>query len=719
MPRPDLVDRLTGSSPPVVAIVAPPGYGKTTLLAEWQETEARAVAWISLDNSDNDPVVLTTHLATALDRIEPLGPLVFAALSSTGTSVISTVLPRLGAAVAAISRPFVLLLDDLHVLNEQVCLDVVAEIAERLPAGSQLAVTSRVVPDLPLARLRARGALAEVGASDLALDSVAARSLMRSAGVDLPEAAVAELTRRTEGWPTGLYLAALSVQARGEQGVQAIAFRGDDRFVADYVRSEILTGLPDEVAQFLIVSAVLDRMCGSLCDAVVRRSGSAEVLRSIERSNLLLVPLDHHREWYRYHHLLRDVLLSELDSRKPGLAPILHRRAADWFEANGLPEEAFHHAHAGGDDDRAASLLEQLALPLTRTGRLKTMQGWLDQLGEAAIGRHPSLAVLAGWSAALSGDVIGATWWADLAERSPVVGAPTDGSVSPESRLHLLNALTCRHGVVQMRRDAEIAVRLESERSPWHPPALALQGVALLLAGDLDQADDILTDAVESAERAGAGPTASIALAERSLLAMAGGDWHAAHRFADRALAAVETGHLQEYVLSSITFAAVARVALQRGDVVTAKTEVIRSQRLRPLLTRAVPWLSVQTMVELARVQFALADRAGAWMLLSDARDIVRRMPDLGILGDQLGDVQRRLELLRGGDLPGPTALTAAELRLLAYLPTHLSFREIGERLFVSTNTVKTHAISIYRKLGVSSRTDAVVRARDIGLLEA
>jgi LuxR family transcriptional regulator, maltose regulon positive regulatory protein len=719
VPRTALVDRLTGSSAPVVAIVAPPGYGKTTLLAQWQETESRAVSWISLDSGDNDPIVLTTHLATALDRIEPLAPPVFAALSSTGTSVISTVLPRLGAAVAAMSRPIVLLLDDLHVVNDQVCLDVVAEIAERLPPGSQLAVTSRAVPDIPLARLRARGALAEIGASDLALDAVAARSLMRSAGVDLPDAAVAELTRRTEGWPTGLYLAALSVQARGEDKVQAIAFRGDDRFVADYVRSEILTGLPDDLVRFLVLSAVLDRMCGSLCDAVVRRSGSAGVLRSIERSNLLLVPLDHHREWYRYHHLLRDVLLAELDSGEPGLAPILHRRAADWFEANGFAEEAFHHAHAGGDDDRAAQLLEQLALPLNRTGRLKTMQGWLHQLGEVTIGRHPSLAVLAGWSAALSGDVIGATWWSELAERSPVVEAAADGGTSPDSRLHLLNAMTCRHGVDQMRRDAEIAVRLESERSPWHPPALALQGVALLLTGDLDKADDVLSDAVESAERGGAGPAASIALAERSLLAMGRSDWHAAHRFADRALATVEAGHLQEYMVSSITFAAVARVAVHHGDVAAAKREVIRSQRLRPLLTRAVPWLSVQTMAELARVQFALADRAGAWMLLSDARDIVGRMPDLGVLGEQLGDIQRRLELLRGGDLPGPTALTAAELRLLAYLPTHLSFREIGERLFVSTNTVKTHAISIYRKLGVSSRTDAVVRARDIGLLEA
>jgi LuxR family transcriptional regulator, maltose regulon positive regulatory protein len=713
-----LVDRLSSSGARVVAIVAPAGYGKTTLLGEWAETDTRAVAWVSLDAGDNDPVVLLTHLAVALDRIEPLSPLVFAALSSRGPTVMSTVLPRLAAALASMTRPVVLLLDDIHSLVDPACLDAVAELAERLPADSQLAATSRSVPALPLARLRARGVLAEVGASDLALDAGGARWLMKDAGVDLSDEVVAELTERTEGWPTGLYLAALSVLGRRNGEIQGIAFTGDDRFVADYVRSEILTLLPDDVVQFLVRSSVLDSMSGSLCDAVLLRSGSAQVLDSIESSNLLLVPLDNHRKWYRYHHLLRDVLVTELNLREPDLAPLLHGRAADWYDANGMPEDAVHHAYAGGDHDRAALLLEQLALPLSRTGRLKTMQAWLNRLDEKVMERHPSLAVLAGWAAAMSGDAIGAIWWADLAERSTFVEAPLDGSASTESTLHLLHALICRRGVDRMREDAEVAVRLETEGSPWRPEALVLQGVATLLAGDVDRADDVLADAVESGERIGAFPVVSVALAERSLLAVGRGNWTAARGFADRALATVETGQLDEHLLSSITFAAVARTAIQHGDVTVARREVMRTQRLRPMLTRAIPWLAVQTMVELARVQFALSDRAGAWMLLSDAREIVRRMQDPGVLTDQLTHVQRRLEQIRGGDLPGPTALTAAELRLLSYLPTHLSFREIAERLSVSPNTIKTQAMSIYRKLSVSARTDAVRRARDVGLLE-
>lgn len=713
-----LVDRLSSSGSPVVTIVAPAGYGKTTLLGAWAETDTRAVAWVSLDAGDNDPVVLLTHLAVALDRIEPLSPLVFAALSSRGPTVMSTVLPRLASALASMTRPVVLLLDDIHSLADRACLDAIAELAERLPMDSQLVVTSRSVPALPLARLRARGVLVEVGAWDLALDAGGARSLMRDAGVDLPDEVVAELTERTEGWPTGLYLAALSVLALGNREIQGIAFTGDDRFVADYVRSEILALLPDDVVQFLTRSSVLGSMSGSLCDAVLLRSGSAQVLDSIESSNLLLVPLDNHRKWYRYHHLFRDVLVTELNLREPDLAPLLHGRAADWYDANGMLEDAVHHTYAGGDHDRAALLLEQLALQLNRTGRLKTMQAWLDRLDERVMERHPSLAVLAGWAAAMSGDAIGATWWADLAERSAFVEAPLDGSASTESTLHLLRALTCRWGVERMRKDAEVAVRLETEGSPWRPEALVLEGIATLLVGDADMADDILADAIESGERIGAFPAVSVALAERSLLAVGRGNWPAARGFADRALAAVEMGHLDEHLLSSITFAAVARTALQHGDVSVARREVMRTQRLRPMLTRAVPWLATQTMVELARVQFALSDRAGAWMLLSDAREIVRRMQDPGILTDQLADVQHRLEQIREGDLPGPTALTAAELRLLSYLPTHQSFREIAERLFVSPNTIKTQAVSIYRKLSVSARTDAVLRARDIGLLE-
>ncbi|WP_162606095.1 LuxR C-terminal-related transcriptional regulator [Jiangella aurantiaca] len=715
--RRTLIDRLSRSAAPVVAIHAAAGYGKTTLLSEWSRVENRPVAWVSLDGGDNDPVGLLSHVAVALDRIEPLPPTVFTALASRSGSVMSTVLPRLGSALAAMTTPVVLLLDDVHSLVEHACLDAIAELAQRLPSGSQLAVTSRTVPGLPLARWRANGVLAEIDVSDLALDATEARTLLRNAGVDLPDEAMAELTRRTEGWPAGLCLAALSLAAGGHTRPLGPAFAGSDRFVADYVQAEVLAQLPGDLVRFLTHTAILDRMCGSLCDAVLQRSGSSQLLGSAEDSQLFLLPLDHHREWYRYHHLFRDVLLTELTSRRPGVAPVLHSRAADWFERQGMHEEALHHAWAAGDEDRAALLLEQLALQLYRTSRLDTLRAWLDRFDEKVMERHPSLAVLAGWTAALTGDAIGAAWWADLAERSCAT-SPPHGGTTAVSTLHLLHALTCRRGVDQMRKDAQAAVRLEPEAGPWRPAALMLYGASTLLAGDAEQADAILADAVEAAERIDAFPMSSLALAERSLAAMSRGDWTAAETLTRRARITVERGGLETYLPSSITFAVVARTALHSGNVLLAQQEVIRAHRLRPMLTRAIPWLAAQTMIELAQVQLALSDRAGAWTLLADARDIVARVPDLGTLGDQLGELQRRLGQFQVRGVPGPTSLTAAELRLLSYLPTHLSFREIGERFHLSPNTIKSQAISIYRKLSVSARTDAVLRARDIGLLE-
>ena len=715
-----VVDRVRRSPARVAAIVAPAGYGKTTLLREWSQIETRPVVWLSTDGRDNDPIVFLAHLAVAIDRVEPLDRRVFAALSSPGVSVVSTVLPRLASAFASITQPIVLLLDDVHHLVERACLDAIAELAERLPPGSQLAITSRTAPAMPLARLRANGALVEIGTSDLALDRAQARSLLRDAGVDLPDDVVTELTQKTEGWPTGLYLAAHASLATGDVGVRGIAFTGDDRFVTDYVRSEILARLPGVLVRFLTRTAVLDRMSGSLCDAVLRQSGSARVLALIEDSNLLLVPLDRRRAWYRYHHLFRDVLMTELTAREPELVPTLHRRAARWLEENGHLDEAIDHAHAGGEDDRTAVLFERMALSLHRQGRFGTLLTWLDRFDDAFVERHPGVAVLAAWTAALTGDAIGAGWWADVLERSPATAHRADlaKSSAPASALHIVRALTSRRGIERMRDDAEAAVHLEAAGSPWRPAALVLYGVGTILGGDEARADGILTDAIEAGERAGARPVTSVGLAERSLLAMNRGDWSAASAFAQQARATIDDGHLEDYVLSSITFAVAARTALHVGDVDVAREAIVRSQRLRPMLTSAIPWLTAQTMVELARVQLALADRAGAWASLADAREAIARLPDLGTLGDQVVDLQRRLRQLRAGSMPGPTALTPAELRLLPYLPTHLSFREIGERLHVSPNTVKTQAISIYRKLTVSSRADAVAIAQDIGLLE-
>ena len=356
----DLIDRVSASKARAVSVVAPAGFGKTTLLAHLAERDERSFAMVALDERDNDPVVLLRYVAAALDRIEPVPASAFEALSTPGRSVWSTCIPRVCAALSAMASPVVLVLDDLHLVSDPTCMDAVAALIDHTPGRSRIVVSSREEPALPLALLRSQGRVLEIGAGDLRLRPEEAATLLRNAGVDLDDAAVAELVERTEGWPAGLYLAALSLQA-GSVGAHGVgAFGGNDRFVADYLRSELLARLTDEEVRFLTRTSVLDRMCGGLCDAVVARHDSARVLVALERRNRFLVPLDRSRTWYRYHHLFRDLLRGELAFREPEIACELNRRAMAWCETNGLAEQALHYAHEAGETDTATRLIEQL-----------------------------------------------------------------------------------------------------------------------------------------------------------------------------------------------------------------------------------------------------------------------------------------------------------------------------------------------------------------------
>jgi LuxR family transcriptional regulator, maltose regulon positive regulatory protein len=709
-----LVDRLLAApAVPVVCVIAPAGFGKTTLLAQWAQEKGSRVAWVSADQRDNDPAVLLTYIVVALDRVEPIDLKVGGALVAPGASIVGAV-PRLVAAVAAMTQPVALVLDHVEPLVNQECLDMIAELAIQLPTGSQLLLAARARPPLPVALLRAQGRVMELGAEELAMDPQEARALLEDGGVGLGDAEAAELIGRTEGWPVGLYLAALAHKAGGPRQVWA-GFSGADRFMADYLWSEFLGQLPPERLTFLTRTAVLDRMCGPLCDAVLDTTGSSDVLASLEASNLLLVPLDRRGSWYRYHHLFRELLLAELGRREPELVPELHRRAAGWWEANGLPESAIDHAQAAGDADRVARLVWDLALPAYGAGRVDTARrwfGWFEDQG--LLGRYPTVAVLGAWLQALLGLPVAAERWADVAERGPVAGTLPDGSTT-QSYLALLRALLCRDGLDRMRADTQAALDKLSPESQWRPTAQLLEGIGYLLAGQADRADPLLARAVEVATDANALPVAAIALAERSLVAMHHKDWKQAAILADQAQGVVRTGGLDGYVASALVHAVVARVAVHQGDVPHAQAQLARATRLRPLLTYALPYLAVQALLELGRACLALDDAAGARTVLRQARDVLRRRPGLGILATQVDVLRSKIGTSRDA-IAGVSSLTTAELRLLPLLSTHLSFREIGERLFVSQHTVKTQAMSVYRKLGVASRSQAVQHLQALGL---
>ena len=361
---------------------AGPGYGKTTLITQWADAEQRPFAWVSLDERDNDPVVLLTYIAVALDRVEPIPPAVFEAFCSPGAGIENVMVPRLAAALSRMTIPFVLALDDVHALRNRGCLDAIATLVSHLPAGSQIVLAGRVEPDLPLARLRAQREALDIGAVDLAFETGEADVLLRATGVQLPEPDVAALVERTEGWPIGLYLAALSMEAGGESSI-ATALAGDDAVVADYLRSELLDRQPPKIAAFLTRTSVLDEMCGSFCDAVLGETGSARTLEAIARQNLLVTPLDRRQEWFRYHHLFRDLLLSDLTRREPEAAPELRRRAAQWCEENGRPEAALDYAQAAGDADHAARLFVSVGIPAYSSGRVATLKRWVDWFDQA------------------------------------------------------------------------------------------------------------------------------------------------------------------------------------------------------------------------------------------------------------------------------------------------------------------------------------------------
>ena len=389
--RYSLVDRLRASAAdPIVYVSAPAGYGKTTLMAHWADADSRPFAWVSLDDGDNDPVALLTYVALALNRVEPLGGPVFSALSAPQPAVDGVVLPRLGKAVATRSEPFVLVLDDAHVLTAPDALESLFVLMRHLPAGSQLAITARSEPTLPLGRLRAGRRLFELGPADLAFAPDEAELLLRGAGIQLEPAEVRLITERTEGWPAGLYLAALSLRGDASVAAAVEGFAGDDRLVADYFRDEVLARLSPSLARFLTRTSVLDRLSAPLCDAILEQTGSASKLHKLERSNLFLVPLDRQRVWYRYHTLFAEMLRSRLRDAEPELELELHERAGAWYAEHGEPEQAIRHALAAGNVARAGDLVWTSVPRYRGRGRGSVLLRWLSAFTDDADRRLPA-----------------------------------------------------------------------------------------------------------------------------------------------------------------------------------------------------------------------------------------------------------------------------------------------------------------------------------------
>jgi LuxR family maltose regulon positive regulatory protein len=705
---------------PVVSVVAPAGFGKTTLLADWAERDRRTFAWLSVDSRDNDPRVLLAYIAQALDRVEPVGQRVFDALNSPASSVPGSVVPRLAAAFAAMSSPVALVIDDVHQLHNRECRSALSMLAEHVPVGARLIFAGRDAPPLRIARLRAEGRITEVGPGELSLTRGEAAALLHAADVTLDADEVALLHERTEGWPVGLYLAALYLRQGGSIGNAAASFGGDDRLVSEYLESEFLDRISGPHREFLTRSAALLSMSGALCEAALEQPGAAATLAELAESNLLLVPLDRRGKWYRYHHLFGEMLLAQLERLEPGLSSVVRRRAAAWCLDSGRSEEALEYSILADDVETVASLLPGLWGEVYRQGKIATLQRWFGWLDERdGIERHPMNAVNAAFLGAVTGDAEQAQRWTEVVERlqSNTASWPTETYL--DALAATLRAITCRHGVERMRADADQAARKFADANAPFVTPLLLQGTARILAGDLDSADGFFAAGTRTdVEHPSTAEVSAMTLCERSIVAIAHQRWGRAGEFADRAHDRLGQAGIEESFTRCAVSALRARVALHVGDRNTAERERAVAMRLRPLLTYAFPHWACQVRIELIRVHRALGDVAGAKALIAEIDDIIARRPDLGTLVAEANALRGWLNSQRTSKSRGASALSDAELRVLPLLSTHMTAREIAAVLFLSHHTINAQTKSIYRKLGATTRHQAVTRARELQLLD-
>ena len=526
------------------------------------------------------------------------------------------------------------------------------------------------------------------------------------------------MTERTEGWPAGLYLAALSLQAGAPSPAGATDFGGDDQFVTEYVRFELLSRLPPAEARFLQHTSVLDRMCGTLCDAVLQSTRSAQTLEALARTNGFVVPLDRRAEWYRYHHLFGELLRNELERSEPHVVAALNRRAMDWCVANGLTEEAIAYGRAAGETDAIAGMIDALALPTHYDGRIDTLKEWLSWFSDEELARYPALAVYGAWVRVLTGQPDEAERLLALADGATSTITLSDGSATIEPWVATLRAHMMPDGVGPALADADLALSQLPPASAWVSTALLARGVAHALLGATDRATECLTETVERGLALGAVEEIYLAQAQLALLAARQGAWAEAGQRARAAQAVVDEAGLGDLSSSAIAHAASARVALHEARPEDARAALTRAHRLRPQLDHGLPWLTVQVGLELARAHLALADAGAARTVLTETERVLELRPQMGVLVDDARELRDRVAASAEPAGAWAMTMTGAELRLIPYLATHLTFPEIASRLFISRNTVKSEAVSIYRKLDASSRSEAVERAVEVGFLE-
>ena len=706
--------RLTHGTERLTLLNAPAGYGKTTLLTSWQQVDdRRPFAWVSLDERDADPRRFWSYVTDAVGRIG-----IRASLPAVGArSITDVVLPGLINAIATRARPVVLVLEDYHRLGDSAVHEQLAILLERGPRNLRVVVSTRMDPPFPLARLRAARELDEITARDLRFDAAEAAALLNgSLDLGLAHAGIERLLLHTDGWPAGLYLAGLALAESRDRAGELDRFADGHRHVVEYFATEVLAVLSPDERAFLRRAAILSEVSGPLLDAVLRSEGSGARLRDLARTNLLIPRLDSESEWYRFQPLFGELLGSMLVEEDPELIPELHRRASAWYAENAVPARAIEHALAGGATEVAADLIAAEWQPMGDFVHNESFASWLSALTDEQIAADPRLALAAAWTAGWGG-IDGA--WRDWLERVDTRSEPVElpiGLPSIEAGAALTRAVYSYNDVGHHLEAAREAVRLFVDSPGLHTIADGSLGVALYHAGLLSEARSHLAASVDrlAAEYP---PTLPIALAYLSMALTGDGEpgegLRSAEAARERSDQQAGRRHAGATGIVRLATGAALRELDRPADALDELDEAIELLDGDPMKLDLA-----QARIERGLALAAVGRRAAATVELDQAASAVAECEDPGAVAGQLRAAVLRIGADVRREPPGVGSLSARELEILSLLPGPLSRREIAGTLFVSFNTVQTHLRSIYRKLGVASRAQAVARARELRLIE-
>lgn len=698
---------------------APAGWGKSDLLAEWSgwQAERRSFAWLALDDGDNEPLHFLLYLVEALRTIDPgVGTSSLPMLLAPGVDLAGDALPVLLNELRDLPEA-VLVLDDYHAVENSEVHGIVEFLLEHGPPALTLALATRSEPPLPVSRFRARGDLLELDADALCFTESEATALLNDLhALELDPTTVGRLHERTEGWVAGLFLAALLLRGRDDAEAFVADFAGDDRHIADYLCAEVLAGQPADLREFLLRTAILDRFCPRLCEAVTGAGGGARLLAEIERSNLLLVPLDSRREWYRYHHLFGELLRNELALAEPRAFPELHHRAATWLLEEGLVSEAIGHRIAAGEVVEAGELIaEHWAPTLLQSAGDRTIEQWLAALGPPAVRADVRLCTARCFVELSAGRNDDVEEWLAAAEAAPLPGPFRDGTVSQSGAVARVRAAwRWQLGDASGAMEAGHEARAAEAGSPWEAIGVACIGLAHVARGEWDEGRGFMAEYARLGEVFGTYLNQASGLSTVAACHAELGAWEAAERAAVAAIAIAADHGIDEHWCMAHAHFACGLASERRGDPAAAVGALERSVELAR--RGAGPVSEAWPLVHLARVLAARGERVAAREAVGAAREALATAPDGGVFAARVDTAVLGLAP-RSRDVTPGEPLSDRELAVLRELAGPLSQPEIDEKLYVSLNTVKSHTKSIFRKFGVSAREDAVGRAREMGLL--